>query len=341
MTTREHGTRARYVHGPGPGTGPGCRCDECTAANRADAQRRERAMLYRRWQPFVDAGPAREHLQALARHGIGRRRAAELAGVSASALSRLLYGGPGSRPPTRRIRPQTAAAILAIRPSADLVAPGVLVGSAGTRHRVQALVAAGWSQAQLAGQLMTSPGRVGALLREERVTAGKAAAVRGLYERLWNQPPPEGNHRARIAASRARNYAAARGWAPPMAWDDEELDKPDGRPANGLAPDRPGRGARRPSWPMTPPSSSARTTPASRLPPGWVSPRAAWSGRSAAPGGAPRKPSTRRSAPASPGPHAGPRVRGGGRLMAVYVDVALIPAEVRNGPIRHNSRWCT
>jgi len=244
MTTREHGTRARYVHGPGPGTGPGCRCDECTAANRADARRRERAMLYGRWQPFVDAGPAREHLQALARHGIGRRRAAELADVSVSALSRLLYGGPGSRPPTRRIRSQTAAAILAIRLSADLVAPGVLVGGAGTRRRVQALVAAGWSQAQLAGQLVTLPGRVGALLREERVTAGKAAAVRGLYERLWNQPPPEGNHRARIAASRARNYAAARRWAPPMAWDDEELDKPDGRPAKGW---RRTSGTRRPA----------------------------------------------------------------------------------------------
>src|ERR1019366_6199975 len=159
-------------------------------------------------------------------------------------------------------------------------------GGGGTRHRVQALVAAGWSQAQLAGLLMTSPGRVGALLREERVTAGKAAAVRGLYERLWNQPPPEGNHRARIAASRARNYAAARRWGPPMAWDDEEPDKPEGRPAKG--------------W---------RRTAGTRRPAG--------------PGGAPRKPSTRRSGPASPGPHAGPRVGGGGRLMAVYVDVAL------------------
>ena len=231
--TREHGTRARYAHGPGPGKGPGCRCDECTAANRAAARQRERAILYGRWQPFADAGPAREHVQALARHGIGRRRAAELAGMSAGAMSRLLYGGPGSRPPTRRIRPQTAAAILAIRPSADLVAPGVLVGAAGTQHRVQALVAAGWSQARLAGQLMTSPGHVGALLREERVTAVTAAAVRELYERLWSQPPPEDDHPARIAASRARNYAAAHGWAPPMAWDDEELDKPDGRAAEG------------------------------------------------------------------------------------------------------------
>ncbi len=236
MTTagrREHGTRARYAHGPGPGKGPGCRCDECTAANRAAARQRERAILYGRWQPFADAGPVREHVQALARHGIGRRRVAELAGMSAGAMSRLLYGGPGSRPPTRRIRPSTAAAILAIPPSADLVAPGVLVGAAGTRHRVQALVAGGWSQAQLASQLMTSPGHVGALLRDERVTAATAAAVRGLYERLWSQPPPEDDHRTRIAASRARNYAAARGWAPPMAWDDEELDKPDGRPARG------------------------------------------------------------------------------------------------------------
>src|ERR1019366_574806 len=170
---------------------------------------------------------------ALARHGIGRRRAADLAGISDGAMSRLLYGGAGSRPPTRRIRPQTAAAILAIRPSADLLAPGALVGAAGTRHRVQALVAGGWSQAQLAGQLMTSPGQFGVLLREERVTAGKAAAVRERYERLWSQPPPDDDHRTRIAASRARNHAAVRGWAPPMAWDDEELDKADGPPAEG------------------------------------------------------------------------------------------------------------
>jgi len=301
MTTREHGTRAQYVHGPGPGSGLGCRCDECTAANRADAQQRERAILYGRWQPFADAGPAREHVQALARHGIGRRRAAELAGMSASTMSKLLYGGPGSRPPTRRIRPQTAAAILAIRPSPDLVAPGVLVGSAGTRHRIQALVAAGWSQAQLAGQLITSPGHVGALLREERVTARKAAAVRGLYERLWDQPPPEGNHRARIAASRARNYAAARGWAPPMAWDDEELDKPDGRPAKGW---RRTAGTRRPAAELAEDAAGLFRQDYTRSrPPGWASPRAAWSGRSAAPRGAPRKPSTRRSGPASPRPH--------------------------------------
>ena len=97
--TRAHGTRARYARGPGPGTGPGCRCADCSAANRAAGNQRSRAILYGRWQPYVDAGPVREHLRALAAAGIGHRRVGELAGVSSGSLSKILYGGPGSRPP--------------------------------------------------------------------------------------------------------------------------------------------------------------------------------------------------------------------------------------------------
>src|SRR5262249_25798184 len=129
--TRPHGTRARYVLGPGPGTGPGCRCDACTAANRDAERHPERQILYGRWQPYVDAPPPREHVRALAAGGVGWKRAAELAGVSTGSVSKLLHGGPGDRPPSRRIRPETAAAILAVRPSAQAAAPGALVDSAG------------------------------------------------------------------------------------------------------------------------------------------------------------------------------------------------------------------
>jgi hypothetical protein len=76
-------------------------------------QSRERQILYGRWQPYVDAGPARQHLRTLAAAGIGWRRAARLSAVSTGAVSKILYGGPGQRPPSQRIRPQTAAAILA------------------------------------------------------------------------------------------------------------------------------------------------------------------------------------------------------------------------------------
>lgn len=236
--TRPHGTRARYVSGPGPGKGSGCRCNACRAANRTQARHRERQILYDRWAPYVDAGPAREHVRALSAAGVGWKRAAELAGVSSGAVSRLLYGGPGDRAPSRRIRPQTAAAILAIRPTAQAFAPGALVASTGIRRRLQALVATGWSQARLAGHLGLTPSNFGAMMRSGQVTAGTAQAVRDMYDRLWNQPPPGHSQRARAAASRARKHAAERGWAPPLAWDDDQIDLPGAQPANGW--ERPG-----------------------------------------------------------------------------------------------------
>jgi len=244
--TRPHGTRARYVLGPGPGTGPGCRCDLCTAANREAERRRERQILYGRWEPYVDAAPARDHLRALAAAGIGWKRAAQLARVSTGSVSKLLYGGPGDRPPSRRIRPQTAAAILTVSPSAQAVAPGALVDSGGTRRRVQALVTRGWSQARLACQLAVTGSNFATMMRREQVTAATARAVGELYDRLWDKPPPESNQRERIAAARARNYAAERGWAPPLAWDDDIIDDPSGRPAERWKRPAHSRGRRRP-----------------------------------------------------------------------------------------------
>jgi hypothetical protein len=230
---REHGTRARYVMGPGPGQGAGCRCADCTAANRQESGRRARMQAYGQWRPYVDAGEPRAHVQALAKAGIGWKRAAELAGVSTGAMSKLLYGGPRNRPPTQRVRPETAAAILAVKPEPAGLAPSALTNATGTHRRVQALTAAGWSQAHIAGQLRMSPGNFATMMRREQVTAGTAAAARAVYDELWRLQPPEAGQREKIAASRARNHAQANGWAPPLAWDDDVIDLPDGKPAEG------------------------------------------------------------------------------------------------------------
>jgi len=181
----------------------------------------------------VDAGRAREHLEALSRAGIGWKRAAELSGVSSGEVSKLLYGGPGKRPPARRIRPQTAAAVLAVPLSPASLSPGSLVPAAGTRRRLQALVAIGWSQSRLAARLGMLPSNLGTLLAREQVTAATARAVEQLYDELWDRPPAEVDQRSRISASRARNYARARGWAPPAAWDDDLMDDPEATPADG------------------------------------------------------------------------------------------------------------
>jgi predicted transcriptional regulator len=98
---------------------------------------------------------------------------------------------------------------------------------------VQALVATGWSQARLAAELGLTRANFGSMLLCEQVTAGTARAVSDLYDRLWNQAPPEHDQRTRIAAARARNYARARGWAPPLAWDDDQIDLPGAQPAEG------------------------------------------------------------------------------------------------------------
>jgi hypothetical protein len=97
---------------------------------------------------------------------------------------------------------------------------------------VQALVAAGYSQAILAERLGVQRSNF-RLATCDQVTAGTARAVRELYDELWDAPPDESNHRAKISASRARNYARDRDWALPLAWDDDAIDDPAAKPAEG------------------------------------------------------------------------------------------------------------
>ena len=57
-----------------------------------------------------------------------------------------------------------------------------------------------------------------------RLTARTAQEVATLYERLWNTRPPQTTVEQRAAADAARAHAAARGWLPPLAWDNIDTD---------------------------------------------------------------------------------------------------------------------
>lgn len=225
---RSHGY-ARYKWGPDEhGTpGKGCRCGTCREAVRTAANQRNRLIAYGQWQPFTGTGRAREHLEMLAACGIGPKQAAVLAGIGRTTAARILAGT------LKRIRPATEQRILAARPSLRLLPAAVMIDATGTRRRIQALIACGWSQRKLAARLPMSTGALCGLLSGPRVRAGTAVKVRALYDELWNMPPPSGSRQDRVAASRARNYAAARDWARPAAWDDDRIDDPAGRPAAG------------------------------------------------------------------------------------------------------------
>lgn len=211
-----------------------CRCAGCRAVVAAYEKARVRRLAYGR-PTLVDAEPVREHLAWLAAQGVSVKQVARLTGIGQGTLSKIVYGTGGRI--TRRVRPATRDAILAVRPGLEVMADSRLVDATGTRRRLQALVACGWSRTRLDRELGVQAGQVWAIAagRRDHVEAATARAVRDLYERLWDQAPPVRSSYERGAVARTRREARGAGWAPPMAWDEEALDDPAAVPDLGEA----------------------------------------------------------------------------------------------------------
>lgn len=167
---REHGTHACYVWGPNGGPGEGCRCQPCRDSNTAYEQERARRIA----PPYVTAGPARDHCTWLGTQGVGLKQVARASGVSHGALSKLMYGTPTlRRPPSKRIRPATAEAILAVTPSN--AAPGSRVPAGPVLAQVARLVAAGVPRVRIAERIGQSG--PGLQLGNEVITRKHADAI--------------------------------------------------------------------------------------------------------------------------------------------------------------------
>jgi plasmid maintenance system antidote protein VapI len=219
QATHEHGTHACYVLDR-------CRCGACAAANASYERQRQRRHLYGRFDTYVDAQPVRDHVQRLMDAGIGLKRVAQVAGVSQSTLSKLIYG-TADHGPTEKVTRPVAEKVTAVRLTLDTYAPGALVPNVGTKRRLQALMVGGWSQTQLARRVGMEVRNFNHLIHGKRaVTARTARAVADLYDELWDQRPPAGDRWAVAAITRSRGYALTHGFAPPLAWDDDTIDDP-------------------------------------------------------------------------------------------------------------------
>jgi DNA-binding NarL/FixJ family response regulator len=212
-----HGTRTAYVKDQ-------CRCTACRAANSEASRTAYRQRALGRWQPLIDAAPTRAHIEALRKAGVGVDQIARLAGISASHVRELVPHPRSHRPPTQRIRPETARRVLAIRVTAANRAPRSHVDAMGTRRRLQSLIAIGWTQARLAAELRRSASNLQRTMTSKAVTAHTAAQVTALYARLWNRPPRHTTNADYASIEAARALAAAQGWQPPLAWDDIDAD---------------------------------------------------------------------------------------------------------------------
>jgi hypothetical protein len=212
-----HGTRVSYVKDR-------CRCPHCTAANTAASRTAHRERIYGRWHPYLDAAPVREHIAALRTAGIGVERIAALAGISVSHVRELAKPARDISPGTRHVRPSTATRILNIEIHDASRAPHSRIDATGTRRRLQALAAIGWTTDLLAAHLGRRPNSLRRSMTSGSVTAGTARAVTSLYEQLWNTRPPRATAEQRAATDAAQAHAARQGWLAPLAWDDIDTD---------------------------------------------------------------------------------------------------------------------
>lgn len=219
---REHGY-ARYRL-------DGCRCYVCGYARSRYDENRTKAITAGRWQPWADAEPVRVHVRHLQSCGMGLRTIAAVAGVDRKRLQSLLVGRPErGTGPQEKVRPQLAAAVLAVEPMLENLAPSTLMSPVGTRRRVQALVAVGWPQHYLAEHLGMRPGNFWQILDRDHVLVRRVREVMAMYDALWRADPA--HHGATAAGiTRARRYAAERRWAPVGAWDDDTIDDPEAFP---------------------------------------------------------------------------------------------------------------
>jgi hypothetical protein len=209
----------------------GCACPGCFARLARYRKHRNLALVRGTWEHPAPTEQATAVLRELVAAGWTDRQIAAAAGLSGTYVRILLGGNPCQSAPAT-VRPATMAAISALGNADRLgaaVPDSVLVDATGSIRRLRALAFIGWPQPELAARLgLTKPLH---LPTGNLIGADKARAIAALYAQLWNQPGPSNS-----AAMRAR----AAGWAPPAAWDDDEIDDPRAS-ADGIRPDTPAR----------------------------------------------------------------------------------------------------
>lgn len=158
----------------------------------------------------IDATPTRQHVQHLLDLGLTRESIARAAGVGPTVVGRLT-----TSPPPRLIDTRIAHALTTVtwRPTERQA----VVLSVGARRRAQALAAIGWPMSDLAARVGMTAGNLSVTIAHPRLSYRHWVAIRDVYDEWSMTPGP---------SRKTRQVAAARGWAPPLAWDDDTIDDP-------------------------------------------------------------------------------------------------------------------
>lgn len=163
-----HGVRARYV--------AGCRCDDCRRANREYAASRAKAKVYGHTNGLVDATPVRRHLRALSRKGVGRRAVNAATDVAMSLIQAVTAGRQ------KQLRQEIATKLLGV--TAKARGDASLVSAAPTWRRLRSMLAAWYTEEEIARRLGSTAKAPKIQIRKDKVLASTEAKVERLYREL-------------------------------------------------------------------------------------------------------------------------------------------------------------
>lgn len=122
-------------------------------------------------------------------------------------------------------RTATADYARGLRTRQYLAGGRLVIDATGTKRRLRALMALGWTGPQLDAAMGRAPTFTAKLLcRSPRVNRVTADLVATVYEQLSMRLPDDEPAPNRQLINRTRNQARRKGWAPPLAWDD--IDNP-------------------------------------------------------------------------------------------------------------------
>jgi hypothetical protein len=217
-STNQHGTAQCARHG--------CQRSEC---RQADYRRRKRNALdlQRGISWLVPVHEVWAYLKELTEAGMSL--------IDIAEKSRVSYGTIKDYYTKRvaKVHRGNAEAIWAIpMPSGDYVPSGDMrVDATASRRRLQALGVRGFPRGVLATETGITAQIIGDIRdgRRRGVLLSTERAIAQAYDRLWNKDPFDfGAKREDVTVT--RNRAAQDGWAPPTAWDDDEIGDPKARP---------------------------------------------------------------------------------------------------------------
>ena len=195
----------------------GCGHPECHEAAKAEwAAYYEIRKQYTHRPHFVSPARAIQHIQHLRARGMGRAQIARAAGMTKSNVGHL------EERHDKKILDTTERRILAVKFAPARVRP------LGTMRRLQALAALGHPWADVSSECGVSVPTIVRIANghQKWVSVDTVQTVADAFDRLSMRT-------GRSSVTRGR--AAARGWAPPLAWDEGALDDPQAAPAGHAA----------------------------------------------------------------------------------------------------------